>query len=179
MMKAQQTKADKILRFKPLSIEQRNAIELLIVGTSDQETADGVGVTRQTIHSWRTAHLLFQSELEQARGALWRLSGERLRGMMTKALTNIAMVIDSGDVKASFELLKAVGIYGHAEINQVRDWRMSSLIRQKAEAQVQEEGITEDAMKEMFINLDKNPRYRARLEEIEVELRAEYGEEEP
>jgi hypothetical protein len=42
-MKAQQTKADKILRFKPLSIEQRNAIELLIVGTSDQETADGVG----------------------------------------------------------------------------------------------------------------------------------------
>jgi hypothetical protein len=33
-------------------------------------------------------------------------------------------------------------------------------------------------MKEMFINIGKNPRYRARLEEIEAELRAEDAEEE-
>jgi DNA-binding CsgD family transcriptional regulator len=50
-MKTSQTKADKTLRFKPLSIEQRNAIDLLIVGKSDQETADAVGMTRQTIHA--------------------------------------------------------------------------------------------------------------------------------
>jgi hypothetical protein len=45
------------------------------------DPAHAVGVTRQTIHTWRTSHLLFQSELEQARGALWCLSAERLRGL--------------------------------------------------------------------------------------------------
>jgi hypothetical protein len=79
----------------------------LIVGKSDQETADAIGVTRQTVQVWRTSHLVFQSELEQARGALWRLSAERLRGMMSQALDNIAKAIDQGDVKSSFELLRA------------------------------------------------------------------------
>src|SRR6267142_6713484 len=105
VMKAHQAKVDKSLHLKPLSIEQKNAIDLLIVGKSDQETADAVGVTRQTIYAWRTAHLLFQSELEQARGALWRLSAERLRGLMSKAIDNIAKTIEEGNVKSSFELL--------------------------------------------------------------------------
>jgi len=53
---------------KPLSIEQRNAIALLILGKTDQETADMVGVSRETVWSWRREHLVFQSELEQASG---------------------------------------------------------------------------------------------------------------
>jgi hypothetical protein len=57
-------KAGRIWRPKELSIEQRNAIDLLIVGKSDQETADAIGVTRQTVQVWRTSNLLFQSELE-------------------------------------------------------------------------------------------------------------------
>jgi len=176
-MKAHQTKSDKILRFKSLSIEMPNAIDLLIVGKTDQETADAVGVTRQTIHTWRTSHLLFQSELEQACGALWRLSAERLRGLMSRALNNIAIAIDEGDVKSSFELLKAVGTYGDAEINRIHDWRMESLIRQEAERRVKAEGIPMDATHETLIRLSENPRYRQRREEIEAELMREYGEE--
>ena len=176
-MKTSLTKADKTLRFKPLSIEQRNAIDLLIVGKSDQETPDALGMTRQTIHAWRTSHLLFQSELEQSRGALWRLSAERLRGLMAKALDNIATAIDEGDVKSSFELLKAVGIYGDAEINHVRDWRMESLIQQEAERQVTAEGIPMDATHETLIRLTQNTRYHKRLQEIEAELLREYAED--
>jgi hypothetical protein len=165
-------------RPKPLSIEQRSAIDLLIIGRSDGEVAETLGLHRSTVWGWRTQHLVFQSELEQACGALWRFSAERLRGMMTQALENIAGAIAKGDVKASFELLKAVGIYGNPEINHIRDWRLESLIQQEAERRVKAEGIPMDATHEALIRLTENPRYRQRREELEAELMREYGEAE-
>jgi hypothetical protein len=182
-MKAHQAKVDKSLHLKPLlkplSIEQRNAIDLLIVGKSDQETAEAVGVTRQTIFAWRTSHLVFQSELEQARGALWRLSAERLRGMMSQALDNIAKAIDQGDVKSSFELLRAVGIHGDKEINSISDWRMQSLITQKARAQAKAEGFVEerDLAGTLLTELNIDHEWRHRVQEIEAELWDQYSDE--
>jgi transposase len=172
-MRANQTKADRTLHLKPLSIEQRNAIDLLIVGKSDQEVADLVGVSRQTIHAWRTSHLRFRSELEQARGDLWRHAAERLRGMMAKALENIAQAIEDGDTRASFELLKAVGLHHHPDINQISDWRMESLIRQHAEAQAQREGLVRDTIRAL-VDLPDNPAYANRVQEISDALWAEY-----
>jgi hypothetical protein len=52
---------------KPLSIEQRNAIDLLILGKTDQETADRVGVSRETVWSWHHEHPIFMSTLERRR----------------------------------------------------------------------------------------------------------------
>jgi len=49
--------------FKPLSIEQQNAIGLLILGKSDKEVAEAVGVNRTTIWEWRTAHPIFMAPL--------------------------------------------------------------------------------------------------------------------
>jgi hypothetical protein len=151
---------------------------LLIVGKSDGEVAEALGLHRSTVWGWRTQHLVFQSELEQARGALGRAAAERLRGLMAKALENIGGAIEKGDVKASFALLKAVGIYGDPEINHIRDWRLESLITKEAERRVKAEGIPLDATHETLIRLSENPRYRQQREEIEAELRREYGEEE-
>ena len=162
---------------KPLSIEQRNAIDLLKIGKSDGEVAEALGLQRTTVWGWRTRHLVFQSELEQARGDLWRHTAERLRGLMSKALDNIATAIDGGNLKASFELLRAVGIYGDPNINHIRDWRLESLIRQEAERRVKAEGIPEDATERMLINMSQNPAYLRRLEEITSELMREFGEE--
>jgi hypothetical protein len=164
-------------RPKTLSIEQRSAIDLLIVGRSDGEVAEALGRHRSTVWGWRTQHLVFQSELEQARGDLWRHAAERLRGLMAKALDNIAAAIDDGNLKASLELLRAVGIYGDAEINRIRDWRLESLIRQEAERRVKAEGIPLDATHEALIRLTENTRYHERLQEIASELRREYGED--
>ena len=97
--------------------------------------------------------------------------------MMAGALTNIATAIEKGDVRASFELLKAVGIYGDAEINQVSDWRLSSLVKHAAEAQVKAEGIPEDGTENILIELSKNPEWRRRVEAIEADLWEQYGEE--
>lgn len=46
------TKVDKIRR--DLSVDQRNAIDLLVLGKTDQEVADVAGVSRQTVNGWRT-----------------------------------------------------------------------------------------------------------------------------
>ena len=58
-------------RPKPLSIEQRNAIQLLILGKTDQETADTVGVNRETVWSWRNEPVVFMGALEEARLQVW------------------------------------------------------------------------------------------------------------
>jgi hypothetical protein len=171
-------KPGKIWRPKELSIPQRNAIDQLICGRSDQETAGAIGVARQTVQIWRTENLLFQSELEKARAALWRVTAERLRGLMAKALDNIAKALDEGDVKASFELLKVTGLYGSPEINSVSDWRLDKRITQAAEVQAEREGLVKDTMRAL-IDVSDNPTYRRRVDEIEDEMRAMYCEPEP
>jgi hypothetical protein len=178
-MTAHQANHGKIWQPRPLTVEQRSAIDLLIVGKSDQETADAIGVTRQTVQVWRTSHLVFQSELEQARGALWRLSAERLRGMMSQALDNIAAVIEKGDVKASFELLRAVGSYGDKEINTVTDWRLHSLITKKAEAQATAEGFRQEkeVIGTLLTELNMDQEFRHRVQAIEAELWEQYSDE--
>jgi hypothetical protein len=135
-------------------------------------------VSRQTVQVWRTSHLVFQSELEHARGALWRLSAERLRGMMSQALDNIAAVIEKGDVRASFELLKAVGIYGDKEVNTVTDWRLSSLIAQKAQAQAAAEGFRQEkeVIGTLLTELNMDDAFRHRVQAIEAELWDQYSD---
>jgi hypothetical protein len=163
-------------RPKPQLIEQRSAIDSLIIGKSDGEVAEALGLHRSTVWAWRTQHLVFQSELGQARGDLWRQAAERLRGLMLKALDHIATAIEGGNVKSSFELLRAVGIYGDPEIDRIRDWHLKSLIRQEAERRVKAEGVPMDATHEALIRLSEHPRYRQRREDIEAELMREYGE---
>ena len=180
-MKAQQTILSKTWQAKPLTVEQRNAIDLLIIGKSDQQTADVVGVARQTVQIWRTGHLVFQSELERARGNLFRESAERLRGLMAEAIRNIAGAIEEGDVKASFELLKAIGLYGHPDINSIKDWRLPILIRKAAEEQTSAEGVPQYGLETILdeLSTNHNPVWRARVEALEAELRHEYGAGDP
>ena len=160
---------------KPLSIEQRNAIDLLILGKTDQETADTVGVSRETVWSWHHEHPIFMNTLERRRAEMSGSAGERLRSLMQKAIDNIAGLVETGDFDASIAVLKITGMYGGV-VNVLSETDPEKIIKAKAEAQVQREGISADATERMLINLSKNPVYQRRLEDIEAELRAEYGE---
>jgi hypothetical protein len=71
-------------RRRGLSIEQRNAIDLLVQGKSDQETADAVGVNRVTVTKWRNYDPWFQAELNQRRQDGWGGSVDRLRGLLPR-----------------------------------------------------------------------------------------------
>src|SRR5262245_26054455 len=108
-------------RWKPLTIEQQNAIDLLILGQTDQEVADTVGVTRPTVTEWRNQHPYFQSELQQRRAEVWRSITERLRSGLSKAVNNLLAAVEAGDLKASLELLKCCNIYGDSHMNAIHD----------------------------------------------------------
>lgn len=69
-----------------LSIEQENAIDLLVTSASDQETATAVGVTRQTVCGWRNHHPGFIATLNSRRLEVWGASSDRLRSLLPKAL---------------------------------------------------------------------------------------------
>ena len=85
------TKSDKSRRWKALSQAQHNAIECLLSGMTDTDTAADprVNVTRQTVWGWRVNDVLFRAELQQRRATLWSASAEGLRGLLGKAIENI------------------------------------------------------------------------------------------
>ena len=96
---------------------------------------------------------------------------------MQKAIDNIGALVESGDFDAGIALLKITGMYGGV-VNMLSEMNPEKIITAQAEAQVQREGIPEDATETMLINLSKNPVYLRRLAEVTAELRAEFGEPE-
>jgi Helix-turn-helix of insertion element transposase len=71
---------------KELSPRQRKAIELLLRGLSDAQTAAEVGVDRGTVYRWRTDDAEFIEVLETQRRILWQQSAQRLQTMYQPAL---------------------------------------------------------------------------------------------
>jgi hypothetical protein len=139
-------KSQQKLAFKPLSVEQENAIDVLLTGKTDRETAEAVGVSRWTVQRWRTQHPLFMATLQQKRAEVWRGAQEKLRSLMMKAVENLATAVESGDLKASIELLKAVGMYGDGTMNAISEQDPEKLIRQQTAAQVDREGVPRNVL---------------------------------
>ncbi|GFN22439.1 helix-turn-helix domain-containing protein [Thermanaeromonas sp. C210] len=54
------TKSNKTQHKEALSIEQLNAIDLLVLGKTDKEVAEAVGVHRCTVTSWRLYNPYFE-----------------------------------------------------------------------------------------------------------------------
>ncbi len=105
------TKAD-------ISPEQEQAINLILTGATDQSIADAVGVTRQTVNTWRNQNPAFMAELNQRRAVIWAGHVERLRGMTSKALDVLQEALADPDPKearaAAVHILKACGLYGQS-----------------------------------------------------------------
>ena len=54
-----------------LSIQQKNAIDLLIVGQTDGEVAKTIGISRQTINQWKNQDAVFVAEMNRKRKNIW------------------------------------------------------------------------------------------------------------
>jgi len=161
--------------FKPLSIEQQNAIDLLIAGHTDQQVADAIGKDRTTIWGWRHEHPLFMAILARRRAEIWRAPQERLRALLSKAVENLAAAVEAGDVKASIDVLKAVGMYGDGTMNAIGEQDPKRLLQAQAQAQLDREGIARDEH-EMLVRCLETTAYRERLEEITADLQRTYLE---
>ena len=151
---------------KPLTLEQLNAIDLLIQGKTDQDTADAVGVTRETIWHWRTRHPLFAATVAQRREEVFGIAVHRLRSLLSKAVDNITGAIESGNIKSSFELIRATGLYGFCPPTGETD--VQKIAERICWEQLAKEGIPEKAYD--LHHLDNNPRFEQRKREILDEL---------
>ena len=98
-----------------LSMEQMNAIDILVQGRTDQETAETVGVARETVTRWRNDNPHFTAELNRQRRLIWGDSHDRLRALASKAVDVLETSLGDGDSRVALEVLKAIGLYGQVQ----------------------------------------------------------------
>jgi hypothetical protein len=96
---------------------------------------------------------------------------------MGKAVANLAAAVEGGDLKASIEILKAVGMYGDGTMNAIHKQDPDVIVRQQVEAELKRKGISENTYVDQLIDLSRNPAYRQRLAEVEAEIRRAYLDE--
>ena len=98
-----------------LTPEQLNAIDLLILGKTDREVAEAVGVRRETVTKWHK-NPFFSAELSIRREELWVDAKLRLKALAHEAVNVLTRGLSSGDEKvaitAAVHILKTVGLYG-------------------------------------------------------------------
>jgi hypothetical protein len=95
-----------------LSVQQENAVDALVSGKNDAETAAIVGVDRTTVNRWRLYSPAFQAALNARRVEVWSVGSIRMQGLIPKALDVLAEELDKPDspnrLKAALELLRLV-----------------------------------------------------------------------
>lgn len=94
-----------------LTIDQLNAIDLLVIGKTDKEVAGIVGINRVTVTKWRNYDLDFQAELNKKRKEIWSSSIDRLRALVPLAIERLEQEIENTHGwKVALEVIKIAGI---------------------------------------------------------------------
>jgi hypothetical protein len=115
------------------------------------------------------------AQLNQRRHTLWADAHARLRALIGGAVDALEDVVRDGDLKAAIEVLKAVKLYGKVG-PPTGATEPDVIVRQQAVAQLEREGTPKNALAAMVENLD-TAAYRARLAEVEAEIRRQYLDE--
>ena len=73
-----------------LTVIQDKAIQLLMMGRSDQAVADELGIARQTVNNWKHNDAAFAARFNAERQALWSTHREKLRSLVAQAVDVLA-----------------------------------------------------------------------------------------
>ena len=96
---------------RELTVAQLNAIDLLVIGATDGEAAEAVGVTRQTVNTWRNHDPVFIASLNARRLELWGGACDKLRALLPKAMETLEGALAEGrDWRAAAEVIKLAGL---------------------------------------------------------------------
>ena len=121
-----------------LTPEQLNAIDLLILGKTDREVAEIVGVRRETVTKWHK-NPFFSAELSIRREELWVDAKLRLKSLAHEAVNVLTKGLSSRDEKvaitAAVHILKTVGLYGELKQDFGPDTPEETVWRQATEDQ--------------------------------------------
>ncbi len=94
---------------KGLSPAHLIAIDCLLAGETDREAGEAATKSRETVSGWKNHNVEFQAEFNRRLKELQESSRLRLQALQSKALVNIDKAIEQGDVRVSWNLLKATG----------------------------------------------------------------------
>lgn len=96
-----------------LSYQQLAAVDLLALGHTITDTAEALGIARQTVSEWKNSHCGFIAALNSRRHELWEAMTDKIRSLLPKALQVLESELDGGKdpMGAAVHLLKAAGIY--------------------------------------------------------------------
>ncbi len=95
-----------------LTIPQLNAIDCLVAGKTDGETAEAVGVTRQTVNGWRNRHPEFMATLNARRLEIWSAAHDRLPALLPHAFNTLEAAVtgESPDWRAGARIVELSGL---------------------------------------------------------------------
>ncbi len=104
------TKPDETRR--ALTVAQLNAVDLLATGKTDQEAAEAVGVTRQTVNGWKNTNPWFGAALNARRQDLWGVAVDQLRALLPRAVAVLADELEGGEQRArvAVDILRMAGL---------------------------------------------------------------------
>lgn len=126
-------------REQGLTIEQLNAIDLLVVGETDQEVADKISVNRVTVTKWRNYDIYFQAELNKRRKEIFGASIDKMRALVPKALERLEQEFDSKyGWKIALEIIKLAGLESN-HIKNIGHDNSDKILNELAEKRMTEE----------------------------------------
>lgn len=99
-----------------LTSQQLEAIELIILGSTQEVIAEKVGVNRETISRWKTRNPTFIRELKRQRQMLKHRAALRLSSLYSNSLFVIenffkSRAIDNPDIQVALTILQTLDPY--------------------------------------------------------------------
>lgn len=129
-------------REQGLTIEQLNAIDLLVAGETDQEVADKISVNRVTVTKWRNYDIYFQAELNKRRKEIWGASIDKMRALIPKAMERLEQEFDSKyGWKIALEIIKLAGLESN-HITNIGNDDADKILTELAEKRITEKLFT-------------------------------------
>lgn len=141
-----------------LTIEQLNAIDLLIVGKTDKEVAKLIGVNRVTVTKWKNYDIYFQAELNHRRKEVWNVSIDKMRALVPMAMEKLEKEIEGPNGwKVSMEIIKICGIDGKHMKDTGKD-STDKILNDLAQKRATEEmygSINNDTKKQILLDFEE------------------------
>jgi hypothetical protein len=100
-----------------LSENQLNAVEFVLAGSSDTQTAQRISIARETVTRWRNYDPFFKAEVERRRRELWSTTLNALRATLPQAMDTLRDQLRVGPNRGrlALDLLHRAGINGRLD----------------------------------------------------------------
>ena len=95
-------------KVKPLSVAEENAIDLIVLGHSDQSVANHCGVHRVTVTRWRLYNPAFRAELSRRRQEIAGATADGFRQLAANALVAMSKLLEDPNPSLRFRAARSI-----------------------------------------------------------------------